>query len=93
MIRINPNNIGVHVGAFRLGGLEALDQRTVDQDLGWLVEGGAVVYDPSSVGDATLISIREGQFDYVDVVGEHLIGNRKIASEGVVIAGRWWHPK
>jgi dihydroorotase len=46
-----------------------------------------------SVGDATLISIREGKFDYVDVVGEHLIGDRKIASEGVVIGGRWWHPK
>jgi dihydroorotase len=48
---------------------------------------------PGSVGDATLISIREGKFDYVDVVGEHLIGDRKVASEGVVIAGRWWHPK
>jgi dihydroorotase len=47
---------------------------------------------PGSVGDATLISIREGRFDYVDVVGEHLTGDRKIASEGVVIAGRWWHP-
>jgi dihydroorotase len=46
-----------------------------------------------SVGDATLISIQEGKFDYVDVVGEHLIGDRKIASEGVVIGGRWWHPK
>ena len=44
-------------------------------------------------GDATLISIEEGQFDYVDVVGEHLFGDRKIVSEGVVIAGRWWHPK
>jgi dihydroorotase len=48
---------------------------------------------PGSVGDATLISIKEGKFDYVDVVGEHLIGDRKIASEGVVIGGRWWHPK
>ena len=47
---------------------------------------------PGSVGDATLISVREGQFDYVDVVGEHLSGNRKIMSEGVVIGGRWWHP-
>ncbi len=45
-----------------------------------------------SVGDATLISISEGKFDYVDVVGEHMIGDRKIVSEGVVIAGRWWHP-
>jgi len=48
---------------------------------------------PGSVGDATLISIKEGQFDYVDVVGEHLAGDRKIVSEGVVIGGHWWHPK
>ncbi len=48
---------------------------------------------PGSVGDVTLISIKEGQFDYVDVIGEHLIGDRKIVSEGVVIAGRWWHPE
>jgi len=26
-------------------------------------------------------------------VGEHLIGDRKIASLGVVIGGAWWHPK
>ena len=50
-------------------------------------------FKPGSVGDATLLSIQEGKFDYVDVVGEHLIGDRKIASEGVVIGGRWWHPK
>ena len=47
---------------------------------------------PGSVGDATLLSIKEGQFDYVDVVGEHLIGDRKIAAEGTVVAGRWFHP-
>jgi dihydroorotase len=45
-----------------------------------------------SVGDATIISIKEGSFDYVDAVGEQIIGNRKIVSEGVVIGGRWWHP-
>jgi dihydroorotase len=27
------------------------------------------------------------------VVGEHLDGDRKIASEGVVVGGRWWHPR
>ena len=47
---------------------------------------------PGSVGDATLVTVRQGQFDYEDVVGEHLIGDRKIVSEGVVIGGRWWHP-
>jgi len=29
----------------------------------------------------------------VDVLGEHLAGDRKISSEGVVIGGRWWHPQ
>src|SRR3984893_15287555 len=48
---------------------------------------------PGSVGDATLLSVREGAFDYVDVVGEVMRGDRKIVSEGVVIGGRWWHPR
>jgi dihydroorotase len=43
---------------------------------------------PGCVGDATILSIKVGRFDYVDVVGE-----RKIVSYGVVIAGKWWHPK
>jgi dihydroorotase len=48
---------------------------------------------PGSVGDATILTVKEGKFDYVDVVGEHLMGDKKIVSEGVVIAGQWWHPK
>jgi dihydroorotase len=48
---------------------------------------------PGSVGDATILSVKDGRFDYVDVVGEHLTGDRRIVSDGVVIAGRWWHPK
>lgn len=47
---------------------------------------------PGSVGDATLLALREGRFDYVDVVGEHLEGNQRLSSEGVVVAGRWWYP-
>jgi len=54
-------------------------------ELGTLKTGG--------IGDATILSIREGQFDYVDAVGEHMTGDRRIVSEGVVIAGRWWHPQ
>ena len=48
---------------------------------------------PGSAGDATILSIQRGTFDYVDVLGEHMAGDRKIASEAVVIAGRWWHPQ
>jgi dihydroorotase len=46
-----------------------------------------------SVGDATILSVKSGEFDYVDVVGEHMAGDKRIFSEGVVIAGRWWHPR
>src|SRR6266851_4612286 len=48
---------------------------------------------PGSVGDATILSVKDGRFDYVDVVGEDLMGDLRIVSDGVVIAGRWWHPK
>ena len=50
-------------------------------------------FKPGSAGDATILSIKDGRFDYVDVVGEHLAGDRRISSEVVVIAGRWWHPR
>jgi len=48
---------------------------------------------PGSVGDATVLSIRDGTFDYVDVVGEHMTGDKRIVSDGVAIAGKWWHPR
>jgi dihydroorotase len=47
---------------------------------------------PGSVGDATVLSVDQGEFDYTDVVGEHLAGKQRISSRGVVIGGRWWHP-
>src|SRR5882762_4837900 len=49
-------------------------------------------FKPGSAGDATILTVKDGQFDYVDVVGEHLIGDKRILSEGVVLKGRWWHP-
>ncbi len=48
---------------------------------------------PGSVGDATVLSVAVGAFDYVDVVGEVMRGDRKIVSEGVVIGGKWWWPE
>jgi len=47
---------------------------------------------PGAVGDATILSVENGQFDYVDVVGEHLTGEKRVVSRGVVLGGRWWHP-
>jgi len=47
---------------------------------------------PASIGDATILAIQNGQFDYVDVVNEHMVGDKRIVSAAVVIGGRWWHP-
>jgi dihydroorotase len=44
-----------------------------------------------SVGDATLVAVREGRFDYEDVLGEILTGDRRIVAEGAVIGGRMWY--
>ena len=48
---------------------------------------------PGSAGDASVLSIKEGRFDYTDAVGEVMTGDRKIHAEGVVVGGRWWHPQ
>lgn len=47
---------------------------------------------PGSAGDATVLSVEEERFDYVDAVGEVLEGRQRIESRGVVLHGRWWHP-
>jgi dihydroorotase len=48
---------------------------------------------PGSVGDASILSIDQGRFDYVDALGEHLYGERKFVPKGIVIGGAWWHPR
>ena len=52
-------------------------------DLGTLKAG--------SVGDATVIDLATGKFDYSDSIGERLVGDRRLLSTGVVVAGSWWH--
>jgi dihydroorotase len=46
-----------------------------------------------SPGDATILSVAEGKFDYVDVLGEHMTGEKKIVAEGTVVAGKWFHTR
>ena len=46
-----------------------------------------------SLGDATILTVKEGKFDYADVTAEILTGDKKNVSEGVVLKGKWWHPK
>ena len=41
-------------------------------------------------GDATVLELRDEPIEHVDVVGEVLRGDRRLASVGSVIGGRWW---
>jgi dihydroorotase len=45
-----------------------------------------------SVGEATVIELKSGKYDYADSIGETMIGDKRLLSAGVVLGGRWWHP-
>lgn len=47
---------------------------------------------PGSAGDASIIAVERGVFDYADSTGAVLRGEEKIAARGVVIGGRLWEP-
>jgi len=53
-------------------------------DLGTLKAG--------SVGEAAVLELADGRFDYADSIGEHLMGDRRLVCRGVVLGGKWWHP-
>ena len=38
-----------------------------------------------------MLEIKDGRFDYVDVLGEVMTGDKRILSKGVVLGGKWWH--
>lgn len=42
-----------------------------------------------ATGDATVFSIEEGQFDYVDSIGVEMQGTQRIAIAGAVVAGHY----
>ena len=50
-------------------------------ELGTFRQGG--------VGDASVLALDTGKFDYVDAVGEHLEGNMGLHARGLVIGGDW----
>jgi len=49
-------------------------------------------FKPGSVGDASILSLKDGAFPLEDVRGEVVTAGRRIFAEGVVVNGRWWHP-
>jgi dihydroorotase len=45
-----------------------------------------------AAGDATLLELAEGDFDYRDVLGETRKGGWRLKMRGLVVGGRRWHP-
>jgi dihydroorotase len=46
-------------------------------------------FKPGSAGDASVLSLASGSFDYVDSVGERLVGKHRLLATGVVLAGSY----
>ncbi len=51
-------------------------------DLGVLKQG--------AVGDASVLAIETGAFDYVDSTGERMVGDKRLVAHGLVLNGQWW---
>jgi dihydroorotase len=46
---------------------------------------------PGAVGDATVIDLAEGAFEYRDVLGEMRKGRSRLSASGLVVGGTWWN--
>jgi dihydroorotase len=44
-----------------------------------------------AVGDATVLELADGDFEYRDVLGEARTGRQRLKARGLVVAGCWWH--
>jgi dihydroorotase len=76
--------LGVELGAVIRAATQAPAAALGRADLGHLAVG--------ATGDASILELIEGQFDYRDVLGELRRGDRRLTARGLVVAGRWWHP-
>jgi dihydroorotase len=45
---------------------------------------------PGTPGDATVLTIEEGTFDYTDSLGVTRTGKQRLALDGIVLNGGWW---
>jgi len=43
-----------------------------------------------AAGDATVITVAEGAFDFRDVLGETRQGHLRLSASGLVVSGTWW---
>jgi dihydroorotase len=74
--------LGVDLGAVVRASTAAPARALGRGDLGHLAVG--------AVGDATILDLVEGEFDFRDVLGETRLGRHRFAVRGLVVAGRKW---
>ena len=46
---------------------------------------------PGGVGEASILELKNGKFDYVDVVGERMTGDWRLEARGIVLNGQLWN--
>jgi dihydroorotase len=46
---------------------------------------------PGGVGEASIVQLQKGKFDYVDVVGERMAGDWRLEARGIVLNGQLWN--
>lgn len=45
---------------------------------------------PGSPGDAVVLSLDKGEFEYRDSLNTIMMGNSKLAPDGIIVGGAWW---
>ncbi|MBU2091209.1 MAG: amidohydrolase/deacetylase family metallohydrolase [Alphaproteobacteria bacterium] len=45
---------------------------------------------PGLLGDATILSLEDGAFNFTDSTGENVAGQQMLRCEGIVLGGKWW---
>jgi predicted amidohydrolase len=75
--------LGMPLGDVVRAATEAPANALRRSDLGSFRQGGA--------GDASILALENGDFDYVNVTGEQLSGRMRLFARGVVLNGNWWN--
>jgi len=47
---------------------------------------------PGAEGDATVVDLEQGAFEFHDTQGERLAAERRFRLQGMVVGGKWWPP-
>jgi len=76
--------LGMDVNALVAAVTEAPARAIRRPSLGTLVVG--------SEGDATVVDIEQGEFEFHDTQGERLAADRRFRLKGMVVGGQWWPP-